>query len=348
MRKTAIVALTKNGAELSYRISKELNADIYVKSAFKRPLPGVFEIAEEFSSLVGRLFTEYSALVFIMASGIVVRTIAPYLSDKRHDPAVVVADELGRHAISLLSGHVGGANQLAVRVAEATGGIPVITTSTDVNGLIAFDIFAKENDCAIEKFEILKYISSELVNEGNLALYSDFRLEGKLPENIEMREDREFSSGNPGVLISNKLYGIPEGKRILVLRPRNLIVGIGSRKGVSKEEVGKAVTDFLERNGKSLLSVKSLATIDVKMNEKGIIDFCGEHDIPLCIVPKEAVQEVAGGFSSSDFVMEKIGVPGVSEPCAVICGHNARLICKKTVYKGITLALAEEEKVLRI
>jgi cobalt-precorrin 5A hydrolase len=137
-------------------------------------------------------------------------------------------------------------------------------------------------------------------------------------------------------------------KNSLILRPRNLILGIGCRRGVSKERIANAVSEFLEYNRKSRLSVKCLATIELKRDEQGIIGFCNETGLPLNILPEEFIAANEGQFEASPFVREKVGVSSVAEPCAVLSGKNARLICGKTKYDGITLALAEEEKVLKL
>lgn len=386
--KTAVVSLTKKGAGLAFKIGIQLNADVYMKAEYlgsyneceteggKYDEVRVFAVEKDFTSFAGRLFGEYNSLVFVMACGIVVRAIAPYIRDKRVDPAVVVVDEAGKFAISLLSGHIGGANSLAAEVAEITGGAAVITTATDVNGMLAFDVFAKENDCAIENFGLLKNISAQLVNGGKIDIHTDYRLDGIIPDNIRVYNrgrdrgrsyetidsilcdvepspitrpaDTDKVIHSPAVVISNSLDIEEPLKSSLILRPRNLILGIGCRKGVSKERIGKAVSEFLEYNRKSKLSVKCMATIGLKSNEPGILGFCSESGLPLNILPVDIIAENEGKFEASPFVKEKVGVSSVAEPCAVLSGKDARLICGKTKYDGITLALAEEEKVLKL
>ncbi|KAF1084505.1 cobalamin biosynthesis protein CbiG [Sporotomaculum syntrophicum] len=331
--KVAVIALTKNGIELAGKIGRELDADLYVQNV-------------DFLGLVEKIFYSYDALIFVMACGIVVRSIAPYIKDKQSDPAVVVVDELGRFTISLLSGHIGGANRLAVKVAAVTGGTPVITTATDINGVLAFDELATDNDCAIENIDELKYISSELVNGGKVSLFSDCRLDGTLPGNIDTPVFGQYCRF--AVALTNCTMVPVTADRILYLRPRNLIIGIGCKKGKSKQEIEEAVVHFLGMNNKSLLSVKCVASISMKANEQGILDFCCEKNIPFNTFSTEEIKTIEHRFSSSNFVKNITGVGCVAEACAILAGNRPKLICPKTAYRGITLALAEEEKVITI
>ncbi|MHB1393404.1 MAG: cobalt-precorrin 5A hydrolase [Clostridia bacterium] len=350
--KTAVIALTKNGVELAGKIGRDMDADIYVKNEYydKVILYGdvalIHPFTADFRGMIEKIFFTYDALIFIMACGIAVRSIAPYIKDKQSDPAVVVVDELGRFAVSLLSGHIGGANRLAGRVAAVMGGIPVITTATDINGVIAFDELAADNDCAIENIGNLKYISSELVNGGKVSFFSDCRTAGVLPHNIETPVSGQLCKF--AVVLTNSTKISIKAERILYLRPRNLIIGIGCKKGKTRQEIEEAVMDFMKNNSKSMLSVKCVASISLKANERGILDFCSVRDIPFKTFSAEEIKAVEHQFPSSDFVKRITGVGSVAEASAMIAGNNPKLICTKTFYSGITLALAEEEKVFTL
>lgn len=348
--KIAVVSLTKNGAEQACIIGRALDADIYVKneSFDKCILNGdlvlMYPFAVDFGKVIKYIFHSYDALILVMACGIAVRSIAPYIRNKSSDPAVVVVDEMGRFAISLLSGHIGGANRLAARVAGVLRGVPVITTSTDLNGVIAFDELAMDNDCVIENLADLKYISAALVNGGRVSFFCDCKISGMLPQNIDIYHPE---LPNPvAVALTNSIRVKLNAQKVLYLRPRNLIVGIGCKRGKTKQEIEMAVMDFLHKNGKSLLSVKCIASISIKANERGIADFCSEKSIPFKTLSAEEIKPAEHLFSSSEFVRMTTGVGSVAEACAVLAGHHPRLICVKTVYSGITLALAEEERCL--
>jgi cobalt-precorrin 5A hydrolase len=350
--KTAIIALTKNGTEFAIKIGPALAADLYLQNGFgdqdviHREGLSFHPIGADFKGKVQEIFRGYDAIIFIMACGIVVRSIAPYLKDKRSDPAVVVVDELGRFAVSLLSGHIGGANRLAERVAALTGGVPVITTATDLHGAVAFDELAAANGCVIENIHDLKYISSELVNGGKVGFFADCGTAGLLPSNIE-----PYLSGQAckyAVAVTNSLKTPVQAEKILYLRPGNLIVGLGCKKGKTKQEIGEAVLNFLERNHKSALSVKCIASIDLKANESGILEFCHERNIDFRTFTTDEIKLIEHQFASSEFVKKTTGVGSVAESCAMLAGNHGRLICPKTVYGGITLALAEEEQVFTL
>ncbi len=347
--KTAVIALTKNGTELAIKIGPAFAADLYLKHEFivkdvihKEGLT-FHSVSADFKGMIQKIFCRYEAIIFIMACGIAVRSIAPYVKDKRSDPAVVVADELGRFAVSLLSGHIGGANRLAERVAALTGGVPVITTATDLHGAVAFDELAAANGCVIENINDLKYISSQLVNGGKVVFFTDCGTAGVLPPNIG-----PYLSGQAckyAVAVTNSLKIPVQAEKVLYLRPRNLIVGLGCKKGKTKQEIGEAVLDFLERNDKSVFSVKCIASIDLKANESGILEFCNERNIDFRTFTINEIKPIEHQFAASEFVKKTTGVGSVAESCAMLAGSNVRLICPKTVYGGITLALAEEEQV---
>lgn len=351
----AVIALTRSGSRLALSIGVNLKAHVYIKDSFFEPKlmdeEVVFPIMGSLAELVRVIFSKYDSLVFIMACGIVVRALAPLIRTKTTDPAVLVMDEKGRHVISLLSGHIGGANRLAEAIAAITGGTAVITTATDINEAIAFDIFAVENDCAIENIDALKYISAELVNGGKVGFFTDCTIQGDLPGNIvHFPESGLEAPGNLQyrVALTNKTGLKIQGERVLVLRPRNLVLGIGCKRGTPKEHIELAVMDFTERNSYSALSLKCMTTIDLKADEVGLAEFCKEQGIPLRIIPRKEIEAVESRFISSDFVKDKVGVASVAEPCAVLAAAGGRLISGKTVYKGITLALAEEEKVFKL
>lgn len=356
--RTAVVSLTRRGGELAVRLAGSLGGDAYVKLEYLPELEPcsqaegavrrerLFAVPEGFTAFAGTLFGMYDGIVFVMACGIVVRAVAPYIRDKKQDPAVVVMDERGQYAISLLSGHIGGANELAVKAAETVGGVPVITTATDVSGVIAFDVVAQKNHCRIENMAILKKISARLVDGGKLGFLCDYKVEGAIPEYLVAMDNTD--SQGLAVIISNRADVSGKPDKVLCLRPRNLILGIGCRRGTPREQIGRAVEDFMAASGKSPLSLKRIASVDIKKDEAGILEFSREQGLETCFVSRDAIAELEGSFQASEFVRQTLGVGGVAEPSALLCGTRARLVRGKTVYQGITLALAEEETVISL
>lgn len=257
-------------------------------------------------------FHQADALLFIGACGIAVRAIAPHVRDKTTDPAVVVMDEMGKHVIPILSGHIGGANELAMLIAQKTGAVPVITTATDVRGVTAIDSWAAAHDCAIQ-------------NPGAIKAVSSAALAGQ----------------TPGVAITEREID-PPFPVTLFLRPRTLALGVGCKKGVNADLFEENARSFLRQCGVSLLSVKQLATIDLKKEEPALLRFCQKYHLPLQTYSADALRAVPGLFSHSDFVEKTVGVGNVCERAAVkACG--GALLAGKTAMKGMTFALAGEK-----
>lgn len=260
------------------------------------------------------VFPTSDALVFIGACGIAVRAIAPHVKDKTTDPAVIVMDELGRHVIPILSGHIGGANALAKEIAARTGAACVITTATDLNGVPAIDEWAVKNDCVIENPQAIAKVSATAL------------------------AGREV-----GVMVTERTLQ-PPFPVTLVLRPRTLVIGTGCMRGVEAALYEKCLTEFLQSAGVSLLSVRALATIEQKANEPALLYFTQKYRLPLLTYPAEALRTVPGTFSHSDYVEQTVGVGNVCERAACLAS-GGRLLIGKTRYPGITLALAGEENV---
>lgn len=257
-------------------------------------------------------FDSSDALLFIGACGIAVRAIAPLVKDKTTDPAVVVMDEAGRHVIPLLSGHIGGANALAMQIAEKTGATPVVTTATDLRGLPAIDSWAVENDCAIENPAAIKAVSAAAL------------------------------AGRPvGVAITERQIR-PPFPVTLFLRPRTLVLGVGCKRDTDPDAFEENALDFLRQCGVSLLSVRALATIDVKKDEAALNRFCEKYRLPLLPYSADALRDVPGVFAHSDFVEKTVGVGNVCERAAALASGGV-LLMGKTARAGITFALAGEK-----
>ena len=327
--KTAILYFTKQARELAKRLSYTLEeTEIFGKEDF----------AGDFHGFVGRAFSSYDALVFIMAAGIVVRSIAPYLKSKYTDPAVVVLDEKGGFAVSLLSGHIGGANELAQKIAAVTGGQAVITTASDVNQVVAFDVFAKKNQLGIQNPIVLKTIGSALVQGEKIGFFCEEGIEAiEKPPYLFSEKDVPYQ-----VWVTSEKR-IPSAQEVVSLHlvPKNLVLGIGCKKGVSMEAIQQAVEDFLAANGRLISGIALVASIDKKAQEEGILAFCNIHQLPFVTVPTETLLAVEKEFSCSPFVKEHIGVGSVCEACAVYGGGKGELVCGKKIYPGITLALGK-------
>lgn len=277
-------------------------------------------------------FEKKQCMVFIGAAGIAVRSISPYVKDKLTDPPVIVIDEKGEFVIPILSGHVGGANAIAKGISKAIGATAVITTATDVNNLFAVDTFAKINNLILKERELAKKVSAEILNGKEIGFGSDVELKGKIPENLTQREN-----GNLGFIIS--IYKKKCFKDTLHLIPKAVILGIGCKKGTSDKDIEQAVFKALDERNIDIISVAEVATIDLKKNEKGLVDFCKKMNVNLRCFSSTELKNAKGSFTSSDFVKETTGVDNVCERAAVLAS-GGKLIIKKTTGNGVTVAAA--------
>ena len=291
------------------------------------------------------------ALLFVGAAGIAVRAIAPHVASKATDSAVVVIDEAGRFAVPLLSGHLGGANELAKTVARAVGAIPVITTATDVRGVWAVDTWARCAGLAVSNPEAIKRVSARLLSGGRVALYSDMPISGQPPEGVDIASDRAradivvspFAGANAGASVrAAETTGVraqapaPEPLRLVV---PCIVAGIGCRRGACAEAIGEAFLLACRQAGISPSAVREAATIDVKAHEEGLLAFCRARNIPLATYSVEELSQVEGSVSPSDFVRATVGVDNVCERAALADG--GKLIFPKLAHGGVTVAFSK-------
>ncbi|MCX7780593.1 MAG: cobalt-precorrin 5A hydrolase [Negativicutes bacterium] len=349
--KLAIIAVTANGVLLAEKLAANLPypAELFAKSG-RNPSQTAIEY-ESLGILIEQLFYKYEGLIFIMAAGIVVRVIAPHVRDKRFDPAVVVLDEAGEYAISLLSGHIGGANNLAHLVGKAIQAKPVVTTATDVNHKPAADVLAVKLDLAIEPYEKLKAINAAIVNGDKVAFYIDKTLINyahfatvAAEMGIELLDCAALSradSYDAAVVISDKeLYMV---KPHLYLRPATLAAGIGCRKGGTSAEIYAAVMEACKLVGRSPKSLAVIGTTTAKQEEIGLLAAAQQLEVPLEFFTNEQLQTIIQqcNLTVSEFVENQIGVGNVCEAAALKGGQTEKLILPRTVYNNITIALAE-------
>lgn len=304
-----IAAFTRKGTALAQRIAEFLGGSVFVPPRLSRE--GLSEISPSLPEWAGRVFHEANALIFVGACGIAVRAVAPFIASKLTDPAVIVIDEAGKFVIPVLSGHVGGANDLARKIATFLHAQAVITTATDVNNLPAVDEWAVKHNCAIENPHAVKHVSSSL-------------LEGKLP----------------GVAVTYEDVPAPFPVT-LWLRPRVLVLGAGCNRNTDPEEFEQCAADFLKGAGVSLLSLKAVASIDIKNDEPALVNFAEKHNVPFMTFTAGELQNVPGRFTTSERVKHFTGTDNVCErACVLAAGEGAVLLRSKCVYNGITFALA--------
>lgn len=326
--KAALFAFTRRGCETARRILTalpEAHWQCFTLERLSEPNFGALT-----PECYGQAFGASDLLVFVGACGIAVRKIAPYVRDKRTDPAVVCVDEQGTFAISLLSGHIGGANGLTKTIAQAIGAVPVITTATDVNGKFSVDTWAAENGCVIDDMKLAKAVSAAIL-ERNVPFSSEIPVVGRLPDGLTLGK-----TGDLGILVSFQ-ESTPFGNTLRLI-PRILHLGIGCRKGTPKETIAQAVDRVFRENHLDFRAVCLAASIDLKQEEPGLLAFCRERELPVKFYSAAQLSAVPGEFTPSPFVRSVTGVDNVCERAALLGAE--RLLVKKTADCGVTVAVA--------
>ena len=291
--------------------------------------------------LVKEAFSSADALIFWCAAGIAVRCIAPCLTHKSQDPAVLVLDERGKHCISLLSGHMGGANALAGTVSALCGAEPVITTGTDTEHRFSVDEFARCNGLVVTDWEKAKRISAKVLAGETLTIGSGMKKEQYCP--VEGLEEQNWKEGeflsNADVWITPRRITAPD--QVLQLIPRNLTVGIGCRKGTELSALHAALDRFMEQTGLDRRGICRITSIDRKKEEQGLVDLASDLGVPFVTYTSEELLQAPGEYPSSEFVREITGVDNVCQRSAMLgAGDGAAVIAEKTVVDGITMAAA--------
>jgi cobalt-precorrin 5A hydrolase len=317
-----IIAFTAAGFELASRLSGKLRLSGHTASPFRCGKNSLRTWTSEH-------FASDDALVFVGAAGIAVRAVAPLVHSKVSDPAVIVIDEHGKFAIPILSGHIGGANRLAQDISKMISCIPVVTTATDCNNVFAVDTWASENNVLIANPEKIKWVSAHLLAGECVYVKSFFPIAGNLPEGLVVTED-EYD-----VILTVRSRGRKDALRLV---PLILTLGVGCQRGVTSGELDAAFELILKKGSCLEEAVCRVCSIDMKSDERGILEFCSRHKLPFQTFTAEALAAVSGRFASSEFVKKTTGVDNVCERSAVL-GSGGQLYVKKNAGNGITMAL---------
>lgn len=302
--KTSIIAFTEKGCGIGLILAKELKGDFSY---------GTGKNKVDSSKWIEDAWGTSELIIFVSATGIAVRKIAPFIKSKVEDPAVLVIDDNGKFCISLLSGHIGKANKYAEYVSEIIDAIPVITTATDINSVFSIDTWATECNMTIVNPEKIKDVSRRA-------------LKGEV---IDPYKDAEIG-----------VYKKVTDKLILV--PRVLTVGVGCKKGTEPKKLLDFYSKVFNDNNIYECAVEAIATINIKRNEEAIINLCEEKGVDLKVFTSEELNRLEGEFTSSDFVKRTVGTDNVCERSAVLSNHG-KLIVKKTSQDGMTMAISIKE-----
>lgn len=361
--KTVVFAVTTRGTEAAEKITDLLTREgicdfpdlkVYIKhkcDTLAQSQCVTFFDGDEMAGCVQAEFAQSDALIFVCAAGIAVRMIASCLKHKSEDPAVLVIDEGMNYCIPILSGHLGGANELARIISAGLGSISVITTASDIAGLTAADMFAKSLGLLITDFEKAKILTKALLEGEKIGVVNE------VPDVVSL-EERDLPNGymmSDGVnanriRITYKIAKDPDatGNRkntvILDLIPKCLSVGIGCRRGTGREKISAAVDRCFGLHNLYKNSIERITSIDLKSDEEGLLDYCCDQGLPCVFYSADRLKRVEGDFTGSDFVSEVTGVDNVCERSAV--AEGGRLIVKKEAYDGVTVAVAVRSEVV--
>lgn len=347
----AVVAITGQGARLGRRLCQSVaGAERYVSSRYADQTGSgcvSFDPAG-LKDLVATLWKKYDGFVLIMATGIVVRIIAPLLESKETDPAVVVMDDAGRFAISLLSGHLGGANELAERCSLFTGARAVITTATDANGLPSFDMLAREQGWIIDDISRVKSLNALLLDNEEIAVVDPTGqtrswLHGRGRVTFcETFAEAVSSTARGFLFVTNQtLPQQTSPEQLLILRPCNLVLGIGCNRGTTADEIDVFVASHLKRLSLSPKSIRCIASVDAKRDEAGLVECAKRLGVPLHCFGSDELGRVTFPSPPSEHALAAVGVAAVAEPAAILASNGGRLLLKKVKSANVTLAVAE-------
>lgn len=357
----AIFSLTRKGVELAARLREQLGGSRCFCN-FRHALPGMSSFVK-ISEALPEAFNTYGSIICIMSCGIVVRTVAPVLKNKTCDPAVVVLDEDGRFAISLLSGHLGGANELARQVAAITGGQAVITTASDLRGKPAIDLLARKAGLRIENPAMLATIASAILDDEPIWVFDpEGILSRQLPADHSFEVLPPFTAADefgahrgeaaktggehigtektPGIWVSEFLA--PPDMECLLLRPSNLVVGVGCNRGTSSREITEFIERIFRESRLSPLSIRNFTSLDIKADERGLLDAADAFERPVHFCTREEIAGISVP-NPSEMVARHIGAKSVCEASALWSAGTGKLLVPKRKSGNCTLAIARAD-----
>ena len=346
--KIAMLYFSLTGQETAGRLAESLRAEGHEVSLDGKSKYLPDSISESHLEWTREHFVREDALIYVGACGIAVRSIAPFVVSKKTDPAVLVIDECGRFVISLLSGHLGGANELTGKAAGILGAIPVITTATDLHGRFAVDEFARKNGCAIFPMEAAKAVSAALLAGEPVGFYSDYPIEGEVPKGLTVREERrdteEKAEALPrvGIAVSIRSDCRPFPMTVQVV-PRTVTLGIGCRKEKDVQALREAAERCLRESGIQKEALQGMASIDLKKEESGLLKLSEDWQLPFETFSERELEKAEGSFTPSDFVKRVTGIDNVCERSAVLASGQGKLLWPKKGNDGVTTALAERD-----
>lgn len=350
--KVALICFSLTGQQTGERLCRGLEAAGMTAELDKKSKYLLDSIQISTSAWAGEKFSDSDALIFIGATGIAVRSIAPYVASKKSDPAVLVVDECGKFVISLLSGHLGGANELAQQIAEALHSTAVVTTATDVNGLFAVDVFARKNGLRVCNPEAIRHVSGKLLQGEIIVMAVDpacmspeEMAELQPPKEVKLISWNEAQAEHAvDVWITKKEPR--EYSKTLILAPKTTVLGMGCKKNKSYNEIKQMIKTLVDSRKIDLDDIYALASVDVKEKEPGLWELAQHLRVPFVVFSAGELKKVSGDFTASAFVSRTVGVDNVCERAAVAAADGGSLLIHKQAMDGVTIAVAKREKIV--
>ncbi len=351
MDKVAILAITKNGIRIAHEIKQFFpDWEIFVPSKFQDQTISAVWYEEQTSAKIAELFGRFNGLVCLFSLGAVIRLIAPHLKDKKTDPAIIVIDDKSSFVISVLSGHLGGANELTEEIAKKLGAIPVITTAADVNKTIPVDLVGKEFSWKIDGDINMTRISALMVNEEKIGVYQDSGeknwWKSELPKNVTVYdsiENLKHSDSKAYLIISDKTFDDEILKKSIVYRPQTLVVGIGLHGDTTKEKISQCLDLSLVKYGLSAKCIARLVSLKKPKDVQGLIDAAKDIGVPLEYFEREELAQISIP-NPSQMVEAYEGTPSVSEAAAIKSSGGRLIVEKQKFPPDLTIAIARIEK----
>jgi cobalt-precorrin 5A hydrolase len=373
-RRLVVVAVTRRGIELAQRLAAAVpGVEIHVAARWRALLPKAKAMETPLVEALPGLFREPSVggLIVVLAVGATVRLLAPWLQGKDRDAAVVCVDDGGRFAVAVLSGHRGGANALARRVADALGACAVITTASDADGVLAVDLLGADAGWRIEATPAaLRHAAAAVVNGDPVGFYQDagntgWQSAADMPSNVQLADiasSRTFT--NPGartnadprrptleltvademaalLVISDRVLNLPARPDcIVVYRPPTLVAGVGCSRGATADDIATTVDQALMQGGLARASLASLATLDRRLDEPGIVEYAHHMGLPVTGFAAAQLASVRTVPNPSAVVNAAVGTPGVCEPAALLASGARSLLVAKVKTARATAAIA--------
>lgn len=331
----AIISVSDKGEELALNLKEHLDNDstIIRVDLFHKNVKKYLKIA----------FFEYDAIVAVMASGILIRSIAPYIQSKTTDPAVVNIDDNGKFVISTLSGHLGGANKLTEKIASLIDATPVITTSTDVNKKLGIDVIAKDLYLSINDSKEILFFNKSILEgkEISLLVNPDKNFDYLFSYLNNNTNDINISIGFSSKIDMDEIHAVLDGHE-MILKEREIVAGLGCRRGKECEKIYDALKSSILELDIDISRINKLSSAEIKKDEEGMLNLSERLGIPINFVELEKLRLFESpDIQKSEFVKSKFGIYGVCEPSALItAGFDSKLIYKKTSYDGVTIAVA--------